>query len=483
MNRHALSTSIAVALLAIATSAPQASSHREALATGASPQIDNTDVYAFNSYEPGRQGYVTLIANFLPFQDPGGGPHYYPLDTQASYAINIDNNGDAKPDITFAFKFKNTFKGLALNVGGQSIAIPILNAGAIGPEADGTASLDRVESYDVTVLRNGSFRGNRLTASGGTLSSGSFIKPVDNIGNKSIAGYAEYARKHIYNVDVPGCAATGGRLFVGQRKEGFVVNVGEIFDLVNLNPLGAPNAKPNALRDKNITSLALELPASCLTAGAEPVIGVWSTASKSAFTIRRVGQSFDRGGLGQVSRLGNPLVNEVVIGNPDKDRFNGSLPQDDGQFLPYVTNPVLPALLAVLFPVRAPTLFPRTDLISVFLTGVAGLNKPANGVPSEMLRLNTLTPPVAAAAQKPLGVIGGDTAGYPNGRRPGDDVVDISLRVAMGALLTAAQAPDGQLPYTDQAYVDATMFDQRFPYLLSPLPGSPVGATTAEDSP
>ena len=172
-----------------------------------------------------------------------------------------------------------------------------------------------------------------------------------------------------------------------------------------------------------------------------------------------------------------PLVNEVVIGNPDKNSFNVSQPRDDAQFLTYVTNPVLPELLEMLFPVRAPNLFPRTDLVSVFLTGVAGLNKPLSVVPAEMLRLNTTTPAAAAAAQNPLGVLGGDTAGYPNGRRPGDDVVDISLRVAMGALLTPQEAPDGQLPYTDEAYIDATMFDTRFPYLLSPLPGSPATAS------
>jgi hypothetical protein len=168
------------------------------------------------------------------------------------------------------------------------------------------------------------------------------------------------------------------------------------------------------------------------------------------------------------------LVNEVVIGLPDKDLFNLSRPVDDAQFAVYVTNPTLPALIELLFPAAvAPTLFPRTDLVAGFLTGVEGLNQPPNVVPSEMLRLNTGIAAVAAASQEPLGVLAGDTAGFPNGRRPGDDVVDIALRVVMGVLLSPTDAPAGQLPFTDGAYVDASMFDVTFPYLVTPLPGSP----------
>jgi hypothetical protein len=174
----------------------------------------------------------------------------------------------------------------------------------------------------------------------------------------------------------------------------------------------------------------------------------------------------------QVSRLGMPLVNEVVIGLPDKDRFNASEPRNDGQFLKYVTNPTLPALLNALFGVTAPST-PRNDLVQVFLTGVSGLNQPAGVVPSEMLRLNTGANPTAAGSQSRLGVLGGDLAGFPNGRRPGDDVVDMSLRVVMGVLLPLSSAPSGQLPYTDGAFVDATFFDAAWPYLKSPLPGSP----------
>jgi len=176
----------------------------------------------------------------------------------------------------------------------------------------------------------------------------------------------------------------------------------------------------------------------------------------------------------QVSRLASPLVNEVVIGLPDKDRFNASQPRNDAQFLTYVTYPTLPALLELLFNVPAPTLFPRADLVAAFLTGVDGINRTATA--AEMLRLNTSFVARPAAQQSNLGVLGGDTAGFPNGRRPGDDVVDIELRVAMGALLDATVAPAGNLPLTDGAFVDASFFDTAFPYLRTPLPGSPAAA-------
>jgi hypothetical protein len=176
-----------------------------------------------------------------------------------------------------------------------------------------------------------------------------------------------------------------------------------------------------------------------------------------------------------------PLVNELVIGLKDKDRFNASKPVDDAQFLAYVTHPTAPALVAALFGTAAPTLFPRADLVATFLTGIATINQPPNAVPGEMLRLNTSTPVTTCASQSRLGVIGGDSAGFPNGRRPGDDVVDVTLRVAMGRLITLrlfgtpTQAPSGALDFTDGAFVQCTDFDATFPYIKSPLPGSPNG--------
>jgi len=299
-----------------------------------------------------------------------------------------------------------------------------------------------------------------------------FAQPLDNIGSKTIADYAGYAKGFVHEVLLPG--GVPARVFVGQRKDPFVVNLGPTFDLVNLDPLGPVDGGHDDLDDKNVTALELEIPRSFLVA-ANPVLGAWTTASLRRVTQLAKAPSFDtptldQGRFMQVSRLGSPLVNELVIGIKDKNLFNASEPKDDGQFLDYVTNPTLPELVQALFGVQAPDLFPRADLVQAFLTGVPGLN--ANGATGEMLRLNTTTPAVPAAQQNALGVIGGDVAGFPNGRRPGDDVVDIALRVVMGALLDPTVAPDGQLPYTDGAKIDASFFDGAFPYLRTPIPGA-----------
>jgi hypothetical protein len=341
-------------------------------------------------------------------------------------------------------------------------------------------------------------KGTRRTGSRmavmGTNGQSSFTKPVDNIGNKSIPDYANYSKSFIHPISIPNCS-TQGRVFVGQRKDSFAVNLGETFDLVNIQaPATAFDANAedkglDTLKNKNVTTMALELPISCITNGTEPVIGAWTTASlrqarllnpspKSALNSA----SKEGGAWTQVSRLGMPLVNEVVIGLKDKDKFNASKPKDDGQFATYVTNPTLPALLEILFSsagVKAPTKFPRNDLVTAFLTGVEGINKPKNVTPSEMLRLNTTTPVVAKADQKRLGVIGGDNAGFPNGRRLGDDVVDIALRVVMGRLCllnigcVPADAPSAALDFTDGALQSPMQFDDSFPYLKPALAGSP----------
>lgn len=484
--------------VAISLSVPfgaQASSHREAPAITKSPKVDGTDFYMFRSFETARSGYVTLLSNYEPFQDPQGGPNFFMLDPNAIYEINIDNNGDAREDLTFQFRFQNTPKNLAIPVGGQSVPVPVLNLGGIGPKRDDTANLNVIESYSVQVIRDRKGKGEPVTSVSGE---SSFLKPVDRIGDKSIkdndpAVYPIYASDHIYEVNIPGCSGTG-RVFVGQRREGFVIDVGEIFDLFNMNLVGPRNAKLNDLAGKNITTLALEVPTQCLARPGQAIIGGWMTASLSK-SSNGLGNSEHSNGVApgrtaQVSRLGSPLVNEVVIGLPDKDKFNASEPKDDAQFLKYVTNPTVPAIIQILFPeFTAPTLFPRTDLVQVFLTGVPGLTQPPNVVPGEMLRLNTSIEPKPAPLQKSLGVLAGDTAGFPNGRRPGDDVVDIELRVLMGALLPAGNAPDGSEPYTDGAMTNATvgytpdgnisldpiyrLFRDQFPYLQTPLSPSP----------
>ncbi len=456
-------SSYAAGLMAMALSIGQtfASSHREAPLVTSTPKLDGTDFYMFNSYEPGRSNFVTVVADYLPLQDAYGGPNYFMLETNGVYEISIDNNGDAQEDITFQFQFSRASRHISLPIGpaGNQVTneIPLVIAGPIA--AGNNASLNILETYTVKLIT-----GNRRTgvaqyltnAADGTIV---FTKPVDNIGNKSIPDYNSYANSYIYNVNIPGCA-TPGKLFVGQRKDPFVVNLGETFDLINLsNPLGPVDGTRDSLADKNVTALILELPKVCLTNNS-PVIAGWTTASQYQGT-----------NLVQVSRLGQPLVNEVVIGLKDKDTFNASQPKDDAQFAGYVTNPTLPALIQLLFGVTAPTNFPRTDLVTVFLTGVPGVNQTT--AVAEMLRLNTTTPTLPAASQNNLGVIGGDVAGFPNGRRPGDDVVDVALRVMMGVLLSTNVAPAGQLPFTDGALVNAKMFQSVFPYINPPIAGSP----------
>ncbi|MEM9552620.1 MAG: DUF4331 domain-containing protein [Acidobacteriota bacterium] len=455
-----------------------ASSHREAPSILSTPQVDGTDFYMFRSYEPGRDGFVTLIANYNPLQVPYGGPNYFPLDGDAFYDIHISNNGDAVEDITFRFRLLRQSPFVALQVGEagatETVPVPLLNVGPIG-SGFGVGAANERRSFTLRVVR-GDMTSPQSVAFASRADDPNrrrFPLPLDNAGAKSFPDYAAYAARHVYDIAIPGCG--DGRVFVGQRAEGFAVNLGEVFDLVNTNPLGPVDGETSDTAGLNITSLALEVPTACLTDSSDVIAG-W-TAARLPRTARRMESpdylqaTVDDGDFVQVSRLANPLVNEVAIGLPDKDRFNGSHPRGDAQFLRYVTHPTLPELLEVLFGVRAPDLFPREDLVQVFLTGVPGLN--ADGSVGEMMRLNTAIPAVPAVDQDPFGVLGGDLAGYPNGRRPGDDTVDISLRAVMGALLDPSVAPDGQLPYTDGAFLDASAFDAAFPYLRTPFPGSP----------
>ncbi len=466
-----------------------ASSHREAPFLTRMPAVDSTDFYMFRSYETGRSNYVTLIANYIPLEEQGAAPHYYAMDPNALYEIHIDNNGDAKEDLTFQFRFNDINNDNKLTIAGKQVSIPLVINGSTDINSPGSSALNRRETYSVSLVRGDRRTGTRQAVANADGGSATFEKPIDNIGNKSITDYAAYAAKHVYNINIPGCNAPG-RMFVGQRKDPFVVNLGEIFDLINIKaPATAfdPNAEKAAqdvLANKNVTAIELEVPISCLTNGSEPVIGAWTTASVRQGRLINPnpgsgGASKEGGAWTQVSRLGNPLVNEVVIGLKDKDHFNSSKPVNDAQFLDYVTNPTLPALVEVLFGsagVKAPSNFPRNDLVTAFLTGVDGVNKPAKVTPSEMLRLNTSTP--VSGTQNRLGVIAGDAAGFPNGRRPGDDIVDVALRVMMGRLCTLnigckpSDAPSGNIDFTDGAYLDSTYFDMGFPYLKTPLTNS-----------
>ena len=511
-NRSALK--LLPALCAAATLAgaislsAQASSHREAPFITRTPKVDGTDFYMFRSYETGRAGFVTLVANYQPLQDAYGGPNYFEMDPDALYEIHVDNNGDANEDISFQFRFQNNNKNTTLNIGGKDVAIPLVQSGPISGVNPGTQNVN--ETFTLNVVRGNRRSGNRQAVTNAADGSSTFNKPIDNIGKKTIADYAGYAAQFVYNVAIPGCTVPGSRVFVGQRKDPFIVNLGETFDLINIKvpatefDATAESLETDSLADKNVTSLILEVPIACLTNGTEPVIGGWTTASLRQGRLidpspkdlkdGRGSASKEGGSWAQVSRLGSPLVNEVVIGLKDKDKFNASKPASDGQFAEYVTNPTLPALIELLFKaatngaVVAPTNFPRTDLVAAFLTGVPGLNQPANVKASEMLRLNTSIPPTPKGSQNRLGVVGGDNAGFPNGRRPGDDVVDIELRVAMGLLCTipgvntavgckASDAPAGGIHFTDGALANDSFTDAAFPYIRTPIAGSPNGVS------
>ncbi|MDX2013596.1 MAG: DUF4331 domain-containing protein [Myxococcaceae bacterium] len=539
-----------VALALVCSSAALASSHREAPFITRNPKVDGTDFYLFNSYETGRTGFVTVIANYQPLQDAYGGPNYFSMDPNALYEIHIDHTGDGNEDLTFQFRFQNTLSnngtGVALPSqfpdGGMSptVAIPLINAGAVGLPDGGFAAAPtgfqgQLETYSLTVVQ-----GNRRTGTatpimapgGGT----SFRKPLDNIGRKTFPGnsYANYAAAHVYTVNLPNNLAGGSgrcmnrqaKVFVGQRDDNFAVNLGTIFDLVNapaalitteaspctISGLGTlpgvdglsascRNVVPNTIKGKNVTTLALEIPAECLTPTPDGVIGGWTTASVRQARVINPDATYttparEGGAWTQVSRLGMPLVNEVVIGVPDKDKFNTTVPANDAaNFAPYVLTPTLPQLLNVLFMVPPPPAN-RTDLVTVFLRGIPGVNEiPGSTALAEMVRLNTNTgsvfAPRAPAAQNNLGALGCftgrsatmapmltpaastcDASGFPNGRRPGDDVVDIALRVVEGILFDGTTAPGGGIPFHDGVLQDARQFDSTFPYLKTPNPGS-----------
>ena len=528
MQAKAIALGAACAILVSGTAL--GSSHREAPYITKYPQVDASDFYLFKSYEPGREDYVTLIANYVPVQAAYGGPNYFPLDSESLYEIHIDNNGDSVEDLTFQFRFEDSFPNgetIKLNVGGVAVSSVLKNIGVLS--ADDQTGLNHLETYTVNVVSGDRRTGSKSAATDAVTGSASFAKPFDYAGTKSFGGpgmYTAYANSFIHSISIPGCG-TPGRVFVGQRHEAFKIALGEVFDLVNFVPIegdSAPGAgdnggfpggitqdpERNILARNNTTSIAMEIHQDCLTAGNETVIGAWTTASLRQVTILNPNPTFLKtevggGAFTQVSRLSAPLVNELFIGYDQKDRFNSSEPKDDGQFLTFITNPGFPLILDILFRDAvnatlgtdfvdlAPNNFPRDDLVTAFLTGFAGVNQFANVTPGEMLRLNTAIPSTPRAQQSPFGVAGGDVAGFPNGRRPGDDVVDIALRVAMGVLChdlplgengagvnlgicSPADAPTGNVPFTDGAPLDATELNNSFPYLLTPYPGSPVGA-------
>ena len=287
-----------------------ASSHREAPFITGLPKVDGTDFYMFRSYEAGREDYVTLVANYLPLQDAYGGPNYFMLDPNAVYEIKIDNDGDAKEDITFQFRFNRQARDITLSVGGEDVAVPVINVGQIGKSGDpkDTGNLNVEEFFTPPSSRMAGKVASRASPTLRRVTGDSSNRSTTSA-TKTLPDYEAYANAHIYNVALPGCG--NGRMFVGQRKEPFAVNLGETFDLVNIaNPVGEEfsAAEQSDLNDKNITSLILEVPISCLV-DKDPVIAGWTTASI------KLDRDLDNGGKGskrgerepemvQVSRLG-----------------------------------------------------------------------------------------------------------------------------------------------------------------------------------
>jgi hypothetical protein len=426
----------------------QASSHREAPLLAQDPMADNTDVYAFVS--PDAPDTVTLIANFIPFQKPDGGPNFYSFDPNVVYEIHIDNNGDAVEDVTYQWRFTTEVRNPATF---------LYNTGQV-------TSLDDPDLNVRQFYRLTRIDGPRRTGAVTELS-GRLPVPPPNIGPRSTPNYGGIG-------GAVQSLANNTKVFAGQRDEGFYVDLG-IFDLLGV---GSGQVE-DSTAGFNVSTLAIQVPKSALARGgttpagaSDPnaIIGVWSTASRFATRTLTAGAQTHSGALVQVSRLGNPLVNEAVIDLARKDAFNGIEPTSDAVALDRVTDPEVPKLLKAIFNVDSPPA-PRNDLVTIFLTGIPGLNQPANVRPSEMLRLNMEIPPTLSPNR--MGVLGGDLAGFPNGRRVGDDVLDIVLQAAAGATpLTPAynRFPNNSLG--DNIGGNDLPYLPYFPYLAIPHAGN-----------
>jgi hypothetical protein len=453
------------------------SSHREAPEISKDPVADSTDVYAFVS--PDQPSTVTLIANYVPLQEPAGGPNFYEFGEDILYEIHIDTRGNAEPEISYQFRFRT------------EVTNPTTFLYNTAPITSLTSSAwNRKQFYSVTrVDRSGEHRlGANLPC------------PPCNIGPLSTPNYAAALAQPAVSK-----LSDGSVVFAGQRAEGFYVDLGSIFDLGNLRPIQELNvfAKAiglqsmpgvNATKFLNVHSIVLQVPISSVTSPGRPVIGVWTTASR-----RRVGIFDDTGGARffsgphtQVSRLGNPLINEVLIPMSKKDYWNTQKPEHDKQFASFVAHPELAGLIAALYSPNFPNLqavvtagTARADLEAVLLTGIpAGVLPSAPSftnftgpVQADLLRLNTSIPPTPPKSANPLGVVGGDLAGFPNGRRVFDDVVTVELRAVAGAVLHLVDpsfTPDAAVGAITDGLGDTspgTGYLPQFPYLGVPYDG------------
>ncbi|MGO9900151.1 MAG: DUF4331 domain-containing protein [Solirubrobacteraceae bacterium] len=456
------------------------SSHREAPAISKDPVADNTDTYAFVS--PDDPGTVTIITNYLPLEPPFGGPNFYEFGDDVRYHIHIDNDGDGRPDVTYAFEFETV------------VSDPdtfLYNTGPIS--SLDSPNWNRRQFYTLTRTEHRHGRREVLASA--------LPCPPCNIGPVSTPNYTALAQAAIQSLG-------GGRtVFAGQRLEGFYVDLGAIFDLADLRPFEklhiggiADSLGVNATNGFGVHSIALKVPIGDLTrSGATPtnptssdsVIGVWGAASRQRSLIREGRGSLARhGDWVQVSRLGNPLFNEVVVPIGKKDLWNSLTPADDSAFLQYVQHPELSRLLPVLYPNGvfsnlAGLTAARADLVAILLTGipsgiVAGFQNYTGPTYADELRLNVAIPPTTSSPN-PLGLVYGDPAGFPNGRRVFDDVVTIELRAFAGLTypLVANYTPDGAATAITDGLTDAsTSYLPTFPYLGTPQSGyqtSPLG--------
>ncbi len=441
-------TALALAVTLFAPVGGIASSHREAPLVSADPQVDQTDLYAFVS--PDDSSSVTLVSNWIPFEEPAGGPNFYAFAEGVRYDVNISNDGDALPEIIYRWKFKNHYRNPNTF---------LYNTGQVTSLDD--SDLNFYQTYDLVRKVPG--------RRGRTILNDAMVAP-NHVGDASMPGYEALSNSATETL------AGGGNSWVGQADDPFFLDL-RVFDLLyggDLSEVG-----DDTLKGFNVHSMVLQVPKTDLAksgnATENPVIGMWNTASRRSTRIQtnQGAQSF-RGNWVQVSRLGMPLVNEVVVPVGLKDYFNGSRPRNDAQYLAAVQDPELPHLIEAVYSIPAPDSDPNTagiqraDLISVFLTGVEGLNQPANVTPAEMLRLNMSIPSCDESCEghSALGVIGGDTAGFPNGRRLTDDIIDISLQVVEGELIGSPNDLGDGVGQNDVAFRDS------FPYVAVPHSGS-----------
>ena len=408
----------------------QASSHREAPLISEDPSADNTDTYAFRS--PDAPDTVTIISNYIPGEDPAAGPNWYTFSPSARYVIYADKNGDGKPDITWRFRFKNRAPVAFLQ--------------------------NTQQEYTVTRLDG---KSSRVVGSG-------LLTPPDNIGPRSTPGYHALAMAGIHDLN------DGSKVFAGQRDDGFFGDIGAAFDLVAIRSgTGASGGGKDFFAGYAVHTVSLQVPLSQLDNGGNHVVGVWSASERPVTKVtlaksrgRKVLQTST--GWKQVSRLGEPLINELLIPTELKDKWNASTPDKDKQFEQYYSSPVLAKLLNQLYPQFGPfTETNRTDLVSLLLTGLKEPNLNYTGTTlADEIRLNLAIPPTAPVGHgNRLGVLGGDLAGYPNGRRLEDDVIDISER-AVGGVLIGHSLPLGDgVDGNDVPYLAA------FPYQADPFSG------------